>query len=128
MPKCIGIADLNRLNRTYFSDVLRHFGYDVFLAISGPDLVRQSLVQQPDVLMLHMTLPELTISQSIDLIRSKDALAIVPIIVHTSHMHGKEITAEMMALGIADFVQIPLGINELWALMDRVIGRAVIHN
>ena len=98
---------------------LRARGYDVDLAPSGEEALRQAADHHPDVVILDLGLPGIS---GIDVIRGLRGWSSVPIIV----LSAREAEADKIAAldaGADDYVTKPFGMDELLARLRAALRR-----
>ena len=89
------VADDDDAVRDLLAQQLVHEGYEIISAVSGSEVLEKVAAEGPDVLVLDLSLPEMTGSEVIlKLKSSKDTLRL-PIIVVTG-MHVGQPTAELL--------------------------------
>ena len=99
---------------------LRARGYDVDLAASGEDALRQAADHHPDVVILDLGLPGIS---GIEVIRGLRGWSSVPIII----LSAREAEADKIAAldaGADDYVTKPFGAGELLARLRAALRRA----
>ncbi|HKN92408.1 MAG TPA: response regulator, partial [Acidimicrobiia bacterium] len=99
---------------------LRARGYDVDLAPSGEEALRQAADHHPDVVILDLGLPGIS---GIDVIRGLRGWSKVPIIILSAREAESEKIAALDA-GADDYVTKPFGMNELLARLRAATRRA----
>ncbi len=93
-------------------------GYNVELAQNGPDALNKIDLLQPDLILMDMKMPGMS---GLEVLRQlKKEAKELKVILMTAY--GElEIIAEAMALGVADYVTKPFDINEVRALVKKVL-------
>jgi len=99
---------------------LRHAGYDVDLAATGPDALAVAAERQPDLIVLDLMLPGLS---GLDVCRTLRARTDVPIIMVTART-TEEDKLEGLRSGADDYVTKPFSPRELVARVGTVLRRA----
>jgi CheY-like chemotaxis protein len=99
-------------------DVLECFGYDVSVATSGRDGVRNACTQPPDAIVCDVRMPELGGEEVVLMLKSQPATAHIPIVLVSGY-------CEPAFAHLADaFLQKPFMVNELSKLiMDLTAAR-----
>jgi DNA-binding response OmpR family regulator len=99
---------------------LRHAGYEVDLAATGPDALALAAERQPDLIVLDLMLPGLS---GLDVCRTLRARTEVPIIMVTART-TEEDKLEGLRSGADDYVTKPFSPRELVARVATVLRRA----
>jgi two-component system, OmpR family, response regulator RegX3 len=99
---------------------LRSEGYEVELAVDGPDGLRSFSEHAPDIVLLDLMLPGMP---GTEVCRRMRALAPVPVIMVTAL--GSEVDVVLgLELGASDYVTKPFRLRELVARMQAVLRRS----
>jgi DNA-binding response OmpR family regulator len=99
---------------------LRHAGYEVDLAATGPDALAVAAERQPDLIVLDLMLPGLS---GLDVCRTLRARTDVPIIMVTARTTEDD-KLEGLRSGADDYVTKPFSPRELVARVATVLRRA----
>jgi len=99
---------------------LRHAGYEVDLAATGPDALAFAAARQPDLIVLDLMLPGLS---GLDVCRALRERTDVPIIMVTAKTTEEDKLAGLRA-GADDYVTKPFSPRELVARIATVLRRA----
>jgi DNA-binding response OmpR family regulator len=99
---------------------LRHGGYDVVVAGTGPDALTEAVRQPPDLLVLDVMLPGLDGFEVCRALRQRSA---VPVIMLTARSTEDDTIGGFRA-GADDYVTKPFSPRELVARVDAVLRRA----
>jgi CheY-like chemotaxis protein len=114
MPKILLVED-NEMNRDMLSRRLQRKGYEIGLAVDGPEGVAMALAGGWDLILMDMSLPELDGWEATRRIREGSVGPRVPIIALTAHaMSGDREKA--MAAGCDDYDTKPVE-------LDRLLGK-----
>ena len=84
MAKILLVED-NEMNRDMLSRRLTKRGYDVTMAVDGQEGVDLAMAQQPDLILLDMSLPVLDGWTAARMLKADPATAVIPIIALTAH-------------------------------------------
>lgn len=98
-------------------------GYEVVVAARGDEAVRVALDQQPDAIIMDMSLPVLDGCQVTRAIRRLPGLEHVPIIACTAHNRW-EWRAKAIVAGCDDFIEKPIDFGRLGSLLSRHLPAA----
>src|SRR5580765_8395397 len=114
------VVDDNVRTQEAIALYLRHAGYDVAVAATGPDALAVAAERQPDLIVLDLMLPGLS---GLDVCRSLRERADVPIIMVTART-TEEDKLEGLRSGADDYVTKPFSPRELVARVATVLRRA----
>jgi two-component system cell cycle response regulator DivK len=101
------LVEDNELNRDMLSRRLRRAGYEVITAGDGQEAIEQVRQEQPDVVLLDMSLPVKDGWTTCREIRQETAIAETPIIALTAHVMGSD-RDKAMAAGCDDYATKPI--------------------
>jgi DNA-binding response OmpR family regulator len=114
------VVDDNERTREAIALYLRHAGYAVDLAATGPEALSVSARQTPDLIVLDLMLPGL---DGLDVCRTLRSRTDVPIIMVTART-TEEDKLEGLRSGADDYVTKPFSPRELVARVGTVLRRA----
>jgi two-component system response regulator ResD len=120
MKSRVLVVDDNAATRDAIALYLRHAGYEVDLAASGPDALAAAAARAPDLIVLDLMLPGLS---GLDVCRTLRARTEVPIIMVTART-TEEDKLEGLRSGADDYVTKPFSPRELVARVATVLRRA----
>src|SRR6266446_6664198 len=84
MPRILLVED-NEMNRDMLSRRLVRNGYEVFLAMDGQQGADMALSEQPDLILMDMSLPVIDGWEATRRIKANDATRRIPVIALTAH-------------------------------------------
>src|ERR671912_2387783 len=113
------VVDDNTRTQEAIALYLRHAGYDVVVASSGPDALVAAAAQAPDLIVLDLMLPGLS---GLDVCRTLRARTDVPIIMVTARSTEDD-KLEGLRSGADDYVTKPFSPRELVARVATVLRR-----
>ncbi len=117
MPTILLVED-NEMNRDMLSRRLARKGYDVSIAVDGGEGVRRAQEEQPDLILMDMSLPVLDGWEATRQIKTDPATAEIPVIALTAHaMSGDE--AKCREAGCDDFDTKPVDLKRLLGKIER---------
>ena len=120
MPKILLVED-NELNRDMLSRRLQRRGFHVIHALDGFAALDEARAQQPDLILLDMSLPGLDGWEAARQLKSADATRPIPIIALTAHaMAGDE--AKARTAGCDDFDTKPVEFTRLMQKIETWLG------
>lgn len=121
-PLKVLLVEDHELNRDMLSRRLKKRGFTVLLAEDGQQAIIQAAQQQPDVILMDMSLPVLNGWDATRLLRQSERTARIPVIALTAHALGDEQTRAMEA-GCAAFETKPVDFVRLLEVIAMVTGR-----
>jgi two-component system cell cycle response regulator DivK len=84
MPKILLVED-NEMNRDMLSRRLQRKGYDVVIARDGEEALTLAPVEEPDLILMDVSLPAMDGWQVTRLLKSNKSTCQVPVIALTAH-------------------------------------------
>jgi len=122
MARILLVED-NEMNRDMLSRRLQRKGYEVELAVDGPEGVAKASAGGFDLVLMDMSLPEIDGWEATRQIRATDAGKTVPIIALTAHaMQGDREKA--LAAGCNDYDTKPVDLERLLGKMRTLLGES----
>jgi len=91
---------------------LQRAGYQVSAVGSGRDLLVHLEIQQPDLILLDLMMPDMSGIEVLEYLRADPDLSSIPVVVVTAWGHTA-MQARCLELGAADFVSKPFSLREL---------------
>jgi two-component system, cell cycle response regulator DivK len=111
MPRILLVED-NDMNRDMLSRRLIRNGYEVSLAVDGQQGADMALSEQPDLILMDMSLPVIDGWEATRRIKANDATRRIPVIALTAHaMSGDREKA--MEVGCEDYDTKPVEMSRL---------------
>jgi OmpR family response regulator RpaB len=99
-------------------------GYSVLLSGSGEDALEQARIEQPDLIILDLSLPQLDGFGLLERLRSEASTSSIPVLVLTAYGH-EENRARSLELGAVAFVVKPFSPRDLAADVRRILDAKV---
>lgn len=121
-PLKVLLVEDHELNRDMLSRRLTQRGFIVVLAEDGRQAIVQAAQEQPDVILMDMSLPLLDGWEATRLLRQNASTAPIPVIALTAHALGEE-QARALEAGCAAFETKPVDFPRLLAVIARLTGR-----
>ncbi|HLM58569.1 MAG TPA: response regulator [Pyrinomonadaceae bacterium] len=109
-------------NRFMMRRLLEMSGYHVVEAVNGQQAVELAGDENPDVILMDLSLPMLDGLAATRKIRERDQLARVPIVAVSAH-DSADFHAEALAAGCNEYVTKPIDFDQLIQLLDRLLHR-----
>jgi two-component system, cell cycle response regulator DivK len=120
MSKILLIED-NAQNRYLVNYLLVHRGHVVLNAENGEDGVALAVSERPDLILLDIQLPGMDGYAVARLLRSHEALRLVPVLAVTSHaMVGDRETA--LRAGCSDYLEKPIDPDSFAGTVETYLG------
>lgn len=114
------VIEDNPDNMTLVVDVLRSLGFDVLQATDGEAGVRVAVAEQPDLILMDLSLPRLDGWAATRQLKAMPLLRDTPIIALTAHsMVGDRERA--LAAGCDDYLSKPINLRELAQKIHRFL-------
>jgi two-component system cell cycle response regulator DivK len=124
MPRILLVED-NDMNRDMLSRRLIRSGYEVFLAVDGQQGADMALSEQPDLILMDMSLPVIDGWEATRRIKANDATRRIPIIALTAHAMAGD-REKAMEVGCEDYdtkpVEMSRLIGKIAALLKSTVG------
>ncbi len=121
MPKVLLVED-DELNRDMLSRRLLRKGFEVVIAVDGEQAVVEAGVQQPDVILMDMSLPVLDGWEATRRLKSDPETAAIPIIALTAHATTGD-REKALAAGCDDYdskpIELPRLLEKIKSALDR---------
>jgi two-component system, cell cycle response regulator DivK len=111
MPRILLVED-NDMNRDMLSRRLIRSGYEVFLALDGQQGADMALSEQPDLILMDMSLPVIDGWEATRRIKANDATRRIPIIALTAHAMAGD-REKAMEVGCEDYDTKPVEMSRL---------------
>ena len=119
--KTILLVEDNEDNRIIYAAALRHAGYQVLEAISGPDGIRQTRELKPDLVLMDISIPEIDGWEATSLLKADAATRHVPIVAVTAHALPED-EERCQRAGCDGYLAKPITPANLVAEVDRRLG------
>lgn len=122
MPKILLVED-NEMNRDMLSRRLSRRGYEVVIAVDGQQGCDMALSENPDIVLMDMSLPIIDGWEATRRIKAAAATCALPVIGLTAHaMSGDREKA--IEAGCDDYDTKPVELERLLAKIETLIHRA----
>ena len=107
-------------NRFMMRRLLEMSGYRVVEAVNGNQAVERAASEDPDIILMDLSLPQLDGLAATRRIRSQDGLAGVPIVAVSAH-DSADFHAEALAAGCNEYVTKPIDFDQLESLLKKLL-------
>jgi two-component system, cell cycle response regulator DivK len=121
MAKILLVED-NELNRDMLSRRLQRRGYQIISAVDGEQGVSLAAIEQPDLILMDISLPGLNGWEATRKIRQIEAVANVPIIALTAHAMSGDREKTIQA-GCDEYETKPVDLAALLGKMEALLQR-----
>ena len=111
MPRILLVED-NEMNRDMLSRRLSRNGYEVFLAMDGQQGADMALSEQPDLILMDMSLPVIDGWEATRRVKRNDATRRIPVIALTAHAMAGD-REKAMEVGCEDYDTKPVEMSRL---------------
>jgi CheY-like chemotaxis protein len=108
--------------RDIYGSYLTLHGYDVVLAVNGPETVAHASARRPDMILLDLRMPGIGGIEALRQLRTNSTLDRVPIIAFTAHALEDE-RLNALRHGFDDVLAKPCLPDELVAFIARTLDR-----
>jgi two-component system cell cycle response regulator DivK len=109
-------------NRFMMRRLLEMSGYRVLEAVNGEQAVEAAVGEQPDLILMDLSLPKLDGLAATRRIRQHDALSKIPIVAVSAH-DTTDFHADALAAGCNEYVTKPIDFDQLEALLKKLLNR-----
>ncbi len=123
MPKILLVED-NEMNRDMLSRRLERKGYEVVMAVDGPEGVAKAQSEAPALILMDMSLPTVDGWEATRQLKAMPATRAIPVIALTAHaMSGDRERA--LEAGCDDFDTKPIELTRLLAKIEALLARTL---
>ena len=119
MAKILLVED-NELNRDMLSRRLIRRGYEVVLAVDGEEALTSAAREQPDLILMDMSLPKVDGWEATRRLKADPSLGAIPVIALTAHAMAGDRERALEA-GCDEFDTKPIEFERLLAKMERLL-------
>jgi two-component system cell cycle response regulator DivK len=119
MAKILLVED-NEMNRDMLSRRLTKRGFEVSVAVDGQEGVNAAVAQQPDLILLDMSLPVVDGWTAARMLKDDPATVRIPIIALTAHALAGD-REKALAAGCEDYDTKPVDLSRLLEKMGNLL-------
>jgi CheY-like chemotaxis protein len=119
MPKILIVED-NELNRDMLSRRLKRRGFEIVVAVDGREGVDLAGSENPDLILMDMSLPVLDGWEATKLIKADDAIKAIPVIALTAHAMAGD-REEALNAGCNDYDTKPIELPRLLGKIETLL-------
>jgi two-component system cell cycle response regulator DivK len=121
MAKVLLVED-NEMNRDMLVRRLRRRGFEMVEAVDGRSALEIARVEQPDLILLDMNLPELDGWQTVRYLKADEALRHIPVVALTAHAMAGDRERAIEA-GCDEYDAKPVEFQRLVAKIHRLLDQ-----
>ena len=121
MAKILLVED-NEMNRDMLSRRLQRKGFEVLLALDGVEGLELAGAQQPDLILMDMSLPVLDGWEATRRLKAADATRHIPVIALTAHAMAGD-REKALAAGCDDYDTKPVEFSRLLEKIDNLLQK-----
>jgi CheY-like chemotaxis protein len=119
MPKVLLVED-NEMNRDMLSRRLTRLGFDVVMAVDGRQGVEMAKAENPDLILMDMSLPVLDGWEATRQIKADPGTQTIPLIALTAHAMAED-RKKALEAGCDDYDTKPIELTRLLEKMSRLL-------
>jgi CheY-like chemotaxis protein len=119
MAKVLLVED-NEMNRDMLSRRLIKKGFEVVMAVDGKQGVDMSISENPDIILLDMSLPVMDGWTAAGHMKSNEITKNIPVIALTAHAMSED-RDKALAAGCDEYDTKPIDLKRLLSIMDRLL-------
>jgi CheY-like chemotaxis protein len=120
MAKVLLVED-NEMNRDMLSRRLTRRGFEVVFAMDGKQGVALAQSEQPDIILMDMSLPVMDGWEATRQVKAAEATRSVPVIGLTAHAMGGD-REKAIEAGCDDYDTKPVELDRLIGKIERLLG------
>ena len=121
MPRILLVED-NEMNRDMLSRRLIRNGFDVLMAVNGQQGVDMTRSEQPDLVLMDMSLPVMDGWEATRTLNADDSTKAIPVIALTAHAMESD-RAQAMQAGCDDFDTKPIELPRLLGKINALLPK-----
>ena len=122
MTKILLVED-NEMNRDMLSRRLERRGYEVVIAVDGQQGVDLALSNQPDLILMDMSLPVIDGWEATRRLKADPSTKVIPVIALTAHALTED-REKALAAGCDDYDTKPIELARLLEKITRLLPKA----
>ena len=119
MARILAVDDMP-LHLDYLQEELTHLGHEVITADDGQEALRAISEQEPDIVLLDLSMPGMDGLQVLQVLRKEEAYASLPVIMLTARKEYEDRIAGLDA-GADDYITKPFHIGEVSARIKALM-------
>lgn len=116
------LVEDNEMNRDMLSRRLRRRGYDIAMAVDGPEAMKLAQTASPDVILMDVSLPVMDGYEVTRQLKTSSETRHIPVIMLTAHaMTGDREKA--LAAGCDEYDTKPIDLPRLLGKIESLVGK-----
>jgi CheY-like chemotaxis protein len=108
--------------RELISLIIRQSGYDVIEAATGTQAMDRAQACHPDLIIMDLSLPELTGDEVVARLRADQSTRDIPVIVNTAHSAHSELVQRATTAGAREILHKPISFMALRDIVSRCLS------
>ena len=112
------VVEDNEDNSLLAEKILKHYGFETFIAINGTEALRYCETKLPDLILMDLSLPDIDGMEVARRLRKKAEFQTIPIIALTAHAMWN-IQENTEDAGLNDFLTKPFLPNDLIGIVKK---------
>ncbi len=120
MSKIVLVVEDYADTRTMMKFLLQRFGYDVIEAADGQEAVDRAKENQPDLILMDLSLPVMDGLTATQIIRKVEGYGKIPIIAVTAY--GNSYYRRAIEAGCDDLINKPLDFDKLEPILEQYLA------
>lgn len=121
MTKVLLVED-NEMNRDMLSRRLTKKGFEVIMAVDGQQGVDMSATENPDIILLDMSLPVMDGWTAAGHMKNNEETKHIPVIALTAHAMAED-KDKALAAGCDEYDTKPIDLKRLLSIMDKLLNQ-----
>ena len=101
--------------------VLREKGYEVVTASGGHEALTQAQIEQPDLVLLDIMMPQMDGWEVLKLLRVDEETAHIPVAMLSARTEAKD-RVQGLQEGVVDYICKPFSLKELLSKIEQVLA------
>ncbi len=118
--KHILIVEDNIHLRRILAGALELHGYTISVAATGQEAIQTAIVAKPKLILLDLTLPDMTGMEAARALKQNQQTADIPIVGCSAYI-GAEWRDEALRSGMVEYLQKPIPLREIEAVIEQFI-------
>ena len=119
--KVVLLVEDNEDNRSIYSTLLRHVGYEVIEAADGQAAIESILDRKPDLILLDISIPKIDGWTVARMLKDAPATTAIPLVAVTAHAFAAD-REQAERLGFKAYLPKPVEPREVYKCVESLIG------
>lgn len=126
--KRILIVEDNSESRELLALILRRSGYDIAEAATGLDAIDQAQTTRPDLIIMDLSLPEITGDEATARLKADPSTRHIPVIVNTAFQRESSLVGRAIAAGAAKILHKPTPLKVFEEVVRQYLSQDCVLN